>query len=145
MFLIEFTIWSILAIISAVVVAQVIGIIYYSTSIGFGKKWMKEIGISDEELQSLNFKKKQGKSMVFGPLVSLVLAYGLAVMLDNLLVFTAAEALKMSAFIWLVIVVPAVGLNYLYNPHLSKKLFLIDIFYHLISIIVMSLVITLII
>jgi hypothetical protein len=141
MFVIEFSLWTVFTLIVAVIAAQLVGMLWYSTTIGFGKKWMSEVGLTAERASSTGFKKKQGKAMVFGPLLTLVLAYGLAVMLDNLIVMSIASALKTAAFMWFVLIVPTVGLNYLYNPNLSQRLFVIDILHHLISMLVMSWVI----
>ena len=141
MFLIEFNFWSILAILVAVAAAQVFGGLYYSRSYGVGKKWMKEVDITDEMMASADFKKTQGRAMVFSPVITLLLAYGLTLMIENLLVFNAIGALYTTLTLWLFFVVPTLGLNYLYNPNLSKKLFAIDILYQLLSMILMSQVI----
>ena len=64
-------------------------------------------------------------------------------MLDNLIVLSISSAIQTTAFLWAVLVVPTVGLNYLYNPNLSKELFLIDAGHHLLSMMVMAAVIML--
>lgn len=142
MFTVEFTIWTLVTLVAAVAAAQLAGFLWYSLGVGFGKKWVAEVGLTEKKMNSPEFKKKQGKAMVFDPVLSLVLAYGLMVMLDNMIVFSLLEAVKVTGFMWLVLVVPTVGLNYLYNPNLNFNLFKIDIFHHLLSMLVMAIVIT---
>lgn len=119
-----------LAVAAAAGSAFLIGGVWYSPIL-FGKLWMQQTGLADEELRRRNM------GLVFGGsfLLSLIIALNLAAFLagpPNLLWVMAAGAL--AGIGW---VATAMGITYLFERR-STKLFAINAGYHALTFIVMG-------
>jgi hypothetical protein len=110
------------AAIAAGVAGWVVGAIWYAPPL-FGKVWQREVGLTDEKLQSGNM------AMIFGlsALLSIVAALVFAMFLGPRPALASAAAAGLAAGLcW---VAASFGINYLFARR-SLKLFLIDGGYH---------------
>jgi hypothetical protein len=111
----DFALWPVLAGAAAMFV---VGSIWYGVI--FGKAWQKAAGLSDEDVQSGNMLLIFGLTFLFEMLIAMVLWH--------LIARTGAAphvVMMMSIGIALGIMVPAIGINYLYQRK-SGTLFAID-------------------
>ena len=109
---------NLLAILIAAAAGFLIGGLWYGPL--FGKAWMQEQGVTQEELRGGNMLKIYGLTFAFSLLS--------AVMLGHLLAFTSGSArgtMMISVGIALGFIVPAIGTNYLFS-RANGKLFAID-------------------
>jgi hypothetical protein len=110
-----------------------IGGIWYSP-VAFGKAWMKENGLSEEELKQGNMAKIFGLAFVLG----LISAVNLAMFLGGEADFmTGAFYGFLAGFGW---VATFIGTHYLFERK-SFKLFLINAGYSIVALTVMGLII----
>lgn len=122
-----------LAVLVAGLSSMVVGYIWYSKPL-FGNTWMRLEGMTEE-------KAKQKMGMTYGGmmLLALVLAYVLAHFVDYADATTTSEALMTGFWAWLGFVVTTKGASYLFGQK-SMQLFFIDVGYHLVEILVMSVI-----
>jgi hypothetical protein len=109
---------NMLAILLAAVSGFLVGGIWYGPL--FSKIWQREIGLSDEEIQSSNMLKVFGLTFLFSLLS--------AVFLGHLLAFFDTDfqhTMMISVGVALGFIVPAIGTNYLFGRK-SGTLFAID-------------------
>ena len=108
-----------LAIILAAISGFMVGGLWYGPL--FGKAWMTEVGLSEEELSKANMVKIYGLTFLFSILS--------AVFLGHLLASTGVTkphvVMMISTGIAAGFIVPAIGTNYLFGRK-SGKLFAID-------------------
>ena len=108
-----------LAIILAAISGFMVGGLWYGPL--FGKAWMTEVGLSEEELSKANMVKIYGLTFLFSILS--------AVFLGHLLASTGVTKphviMMISTGIAAGFIVPAIGTNYLFGRK-SGKLFAID-------------------
>ena len=141
MFFITLSGANIIALLTAVVCSQILGMVWYSNAL-FGPLWRQLVGITPDMMVDPILKKKMRKNMLWGPVISLVTTYVLAVLVNDLLIHTLWSALGLGLFVWVGFSGAAVGMNYLYNPKLNLKLFMVDAGYHLSSLMVMSVILS---
>jgi hypothetical protein len=123
-----------LAVLVAAVANMVIGALWYSPVL-FAKPWMKLVGKSEEEIK----KQGTGSMYLLTFIGALILAYVLAHLLALTNVVTTGEALQVAIWTWLGFTVTTTFSGYLFEDR-PKKLFLINIAYYLVSVIVMALI-----
>lgn len=108
-----------IAILVAAAAGFIVGGIWYGPL--FGAAWMKERGLSEEEL------KKGNMALIYGTtfLLSIVSAIFLGHLLAHFGEMSARSTMMISTGIALGFIVPAIGTNYLFS-RASLKLFGID-------------------
>jgi hypothetical protein len=123
---------NLLAILIAAACGFLVGGVWYGPL--FGKTWQREIGLSDDALQSANMLKIYGTAFLFSVLS--------AVFLGHLLSHFDTDfyrTMMISVGIALGFIVPAIGTNYLFGRK-SGTLFAIDAGYWIIFYAAMGLV-----
>lgn len=96
----------------------VVGALWYGVI--FGKAWQKASGLSDDQVQSGNMVKIFGLTLLFEVLIATVLAHQFA------MTGASDRAIMMiSIGFALGVMVPAIGINYLYQRK-TAALFFID-------------------
>lgn len=100
----------------------------------FAKQWKRAVGKSDEEL-----KKGTKTGLIVSFILSLVMAYVLAAVMDAVQAGNSTEAIQTAFGVWLGFVITTSGQDYV-TALRSKKLFLINNLYQLVSLIVMALI-----
>lgn len=124
------------AVIVAGISAMVVGYIWYARPL-FGNIWMKMVGKTEDDL-------KKGVAKVYTGMLALalVLAFILAHFIDYAQADTLGEGLTTGLWLWLGFVVTTKGADYLF-AHKPFKLYIIDVGYHLVEILVMATILTL--
>lgn len=123
---------NLLAILVAASTGFLIGGLWYGPL--FGKVWMTEHGLTEEQLRTGNMIKIYGLTFAFSVLSAVFLGHLLAFFDTN-----ARSTLMISVGIALGYIIPAIGTNYLFSRK-SGKLFAIDAGYWLIFYAAMGLV-----
>ncbi len=115
-----------LAVIVATLAAFFLGFVWYSFL--FGKRWMKELGFTEEQL-----KQGGGMARIFGTtlLLTFVMGLGLAMVWhrEDISTLTWDVGLYHGLLIGLMFVATSTGINYLYQRK-SLALWAIDAGYH---------------
>ena len=109
---------NLLAIFIAAISGFMVGGIWYGPL--FGKAWQREIGLSDEEIQSANMLKIYGTTFLFSVLSAVFLGHLLAHFDTDV-----TRTMMISTGIAIGFITPAIGTNYLFGRK-SGKLFAID-------------------
>ena len=132
----------IVPIVLAVVIAQVVGFIWYGVL--FGKKWEVVVGVTEEQKKM----PRGGKTMmaIHGTnlLLSVVLYVALSIIIGSFDAINAVQAMWVAILVWLGVIVPMQGQMALYSnktKHLGWSMFLINISYQLILSIIAGLLI----
>lgn len=111
----DFALWPVLA---GTAAFFVVGAIWYGVL--FGKVWQREAGLSDEQVQSGSMPLIFGLTFLFEMLIAMVLWHLIA------RTGAAPHVVMMMAMGFAIgIMIPAIGINYLYQRK-SGKLFAID-------------------
>lgn len=125
-----------LAVIVAAVVAYAVGAVWHSP-VGFGKQWMRMMGLNEESKKSMPLTAPQAMSIGF--VVTLLVAYVLA----QFIVLTGADSLETAVqlgfWIWLGFLAPTLANGWLWEGK-QLKLFAFNAAYALVNIEVMALV-----
>lgn len=121
--------WAILV---AALSTFLIGGLWYSPAV-FGKAWMKENGLTEDELKKGNMAKIFGLAFLLGLIAAI-----------NLAMFMGPESNPMMGALWGFLagfgwVATFVGMHYLFE-HKSFKLFLINAGYSIVALTVMGLI-----
>lgn len=120
-----------LAVLAAAAMAFVVGGMWYSPMM-FGKVWMRETGVTDDDLRKRNLAWVFGGSFVLSLLIALNLAAFLSGGPPNLVWGMTAGAL--AGVGW---VATAMGITYLFELR-SMKLFLVNAGYHAVTFVLMG-------
>ena len=123
-----------LAVLICAIAAMMIGTVWYSVL--FGKLWVKEQGISEEELKK-GFNPAKTYSLTF--IAHIVIAYALARLLWYVDAQSIVEGLRLAFLAWLGFTATTMLINALYSKK-SMKLLLIDSGYHLTVMLVMGII-----
>jgi hypothetical protein len=115
---------NLLAILVAAAAGFLVGGIWYGPL--FGKAWMTEHGMTEEELKNANMLKIYGLTFAFSVLSAVFLGHLLA----HFGTMSARSTMMISVGVALGFIVPAIGTNYLFSRK-SGKLFAIDAGYWL--------------
>lgn len=123
----DFSNINFLAVAVAGVASFVLGALWYSPIL-FGKTWQKELGYSDEYLQSGNMGLTFGTSFV----LMLIMSFGMAIILPKIAgdTLSFSSGLTNGILIGLLFVGTSIGINYLYQCK-SFKLWAIDAVYQI--------------
>lgn len=123
-----------LSVIAATVVSIVIGFAWYSMAV-FGKPWIKLVGLTKADLEKN--KKDMGLKYALMVVASLVMAYVLAVLIELLYSITIIGGAKVGVLVWLGFVA-TLGLNSYIFENKPINLYLINVGYYLIALVVMG-------
>lgn len=93
-----------LAVLAAAVASIALGMVWYGPL--FGKVWMRLSGFTPKSMKQMRLTA--GQAMVLGTLVTLVMAYVVAVLLNLLSVVSFAGAAKLAVLLWLGLSLPLV-------------------------------------
>ncbi len=115
---------NLLAILVAAAAGFLVGGIWYGPL--FGKAWMAQHGLTEEELKNANMLKIYGLTFAFSVLSAVFLGHLLA----HFGTMSARSTMMISVGTALGFIVPAIGTNYLFSRK-SGKLFAIDAGYWL--------------
>lgn len=118
----DFSNVNFLAVLVATIAAFFLGFVWYSFL--FGKRWMKELGFSEEEL-----KKGANMGMIFGSTLALTFVMGLGLAMlwhtEDPTKLTWSVGLLHGLFIGVCFLATSTGINYLYQRK-SLALWAID-------------------
>jgi hypothetical protein len=124
---------------TAGVAAMIVGYAWYSPAL-FGKAWMAESGLTSEKMAE--GQKKPMGMIYFGSFIgTLVMAWVLSIVLNNLFVLSIQEALHYTLLLWFGLVA-TVKLNDSFFGDQSFKLFCINAGHTLVALIIMALIVT---
>ncbi|MEK9146565.1 MAG: DUF1761 domain-containing protein [Patescibacteria group bacterium] len=123
-----------LAVVVAAVASMAIGFAWYSMPV-FGKPWVKLLGLTQEALKKS--QKEMGPKYGIMVLASLLMAFVLAVLVKLAWSQTAIGGAKVGALAWLGFVA-TVGLNSFVFENKPFQLYLINVAYYLVSLVVMG-------
>ena len=132
------------AVLAAAIAAHIFGWLWYSPAL-FKKEWLHSLGKTLED--KLSSKGEQMRTIIYGFMVNLVMAYGIAVFLALVIPDTFALSLEIGMLICFAFVITTRFTELLYEshePHWSKKpqkLFLITVGYQLGNFLIMTAVI----
>ena|SRR3989344_3605732 len=133
-----------LPVIVAALIHMAIGFVWYSPRF-FGNTWAKLMGWPLEAKEDKGTGKEQKKGMFQTYTLSFLSALIMAYMLSSLIALTRMraifETMELAALIWLGFVATTTFTNSLFTGK-SKKLWLIDYGYVLVSLIIMSILFT---
>lgn len=119
-----------LAIVVAALSTFAVGFVWYSPAL-FGSAWMRETGLTEEDMKRRNPAKVFGLSL----LLALVMAFNLAAFIGTEATFGFAVAAAFAAgFGWVAL---AMGVTALFEGR-SIRLWLIDAGYHVVSFLTMG-------
>lgn len=126
------------AVLIAALSSMVVGFLWYSPLL-FAKPWMKLSGLDEK---SMNAAKKNMPMMYTASfLMSLVMAYVTAILINSLLVSTLQEGLMLAFLVWLGFVATTMVTGVLFQ-RVPWKLFFINSGYQLVSMLVVSAILT---
>lgn len=133
------------AVLVASVAAYIVGWLWYS-KILFQKPWMESLGKTDADWDE-KAKKEMPSTMLYGFLVTMVVAYGIAVFMAIVNPLTLLEAMQTALLICFSFIVTTKFSDLIYEskePHWSRRpqqLFFISAGYQIVSFLVMTAII----
>lgn len=125
-----------LAVVVAGTVAYAVGAWWHSPW-GFSKQWMKLMGFSKDDMHNMPLTPAQAMSIGF--VVTLLVAYVLAVFMWLTYAYTVSTALELGFWVWLGFLAPTLMNSWLWEGK-SWKLFAFNAAFALVNIEVMALV-----
>lgn len=128
------------AIVVASIVHIIIGLLWYSPA-AFGKAWMRLSGISKDDMEKMR-KKGMGKSYIVAFIGALVMALVLSNFIALVGASTFAAAANLAFWIWLGFLATTM-LGMVVWEGKPTTLYLINVAYQLIALVVMSSILTL--
>ena len=131
---------NLIAVFLGAVSNMVIGSVWYS-QIGFGKQWMKLVGISQKEIDAQKSQMPKTYGMAF--IGAFITAYILAVILDLVGVTTVGDGLKVAFLIWLGFVATTTLSTVLFENK-KTELYVLNNGYNLVSTLVMATILVII-
>lgn len=136
---------NILAVVVCVVVAQVLGFLWYGPI--FGKSYMAVIGGKKREEMSDKECKEMDKQMrpvyVLNIIVSIVTILVLSCVLRQYMVMDVVEGVKIALLMWLGFIMPLAAMNAMWSgkpKKLAWNLFLITAGYQLVTFVIFGIV-----
>ncbi|KND50415.1 MAG: hypothetical protein AB202_02050 [Parcubacteria bacterium C7867-007] len=133
------------AVLGAGILGVVLGMLWYGPI--FGKTWMKEMGVTPEEVAAFRSDKKKMNEMNRNYVIVAISSFVLAFVLNLILILTAAYTqtlsltigLTVSFWVWIGFIVP-VTLNGVLWEGKSIKYWIIVSGYYLVSLTLMSMI-----
>ena len=125
-----------LAVVAAAIAAFAVGAVWHSP-IGFGKQWMRMMGLSEKDVHAMPLSPMQ--AMVGGFIATLVTSYVLALLVSLTGAGTAQTALQLGFWVWLGFLAPTLANSWLWEGR-PLALFAFNAAYALVAIEVIALV-----
>ena len=125
---------NLLAVLIAAVAAFVLGAIWYSPAL-FGKSWRKHAGMTPKHLKAM--KKHAPAAYIFGFILTLVMAYVLAILFDFAGIVNMRQALVLPSWIWLGFIATTTFSHHMWEGKHSY-LWIINNAYWLLSLLIMG-------
>ena len=129
-----------LAVLIAAIANMAIGALWFSPML-FGKSWMQLSGMTSAKIKVAKKGMMQKYSVAF--IGSLLMAYVLAVIFELTSTITLATASKMAVLVWLGFIVP-VMLGVVLWEGKPVTLYLMNVLYYLVAVLVMATVLILV-
>ena len=129
-----------LAILVAAVASFALGWLWYSPAL-FAKIWMSEMGMTPEKMAAMP-KSGMAKQFSLSFLGGLIMAWVLAVLISRVGANSLIGGLKLGAFVWLGFIATVQMSDILFGGK-SKKLYLINTGYNLVSLLLMGVILAL--
>jgi hypothetical protein len=126
-----------LAILVSGIISMIVGALWYGPL--FGKIWMKEEGFTQEDLTK-DFNPAKTYSLAF--LGALTAIYVLARVMGYIGTLNVAEGLRTAFLCWLGFIAATKMTNYLFERK-TVKLFFINSLYHLVNLLIASVILSL--
>jgi hypothetical protein len=126
-----------LAVLGTAVVAMVLGALWYSPLL-FGKAWMRLSGMSEEALKAAK-EKGMGKTYTLNFVAVLVTSFVLAQFLGHLGVVSALDGANVAFWLWLGFFAPVMLGSVLWENK-SWSLYVLNVAYYLVSLVVMGVI-----
>lgn len=108
---------NLLAVVLGAVAFFVVGMVWYTVL--FGKAWQKASGLTQDQMQGANMPLIFGLSFLFEMLISLTLGHQIAMTAPS-----DAVIMMMAVGFALGIMIPAIGINYLYLRKTAAHFFI---------------------
>ena len=135
MLITSINLWGVLL---SAIAAMLIGAIWYSPLL-FGKKWMELVGMRPENMEVAKAKAKKSYTISF--VGALIMAYVLALVIDNFFIIHLHYALLAGFLMWLGFVVTTTISEYLFIPTPKPwMLYILNNSYHLVVLLMMSVI-----
>lgn len=125
-----------LAVLVCGIIAMPIGAIWYGPV--FGKAWMKEVGLTEEDVKNFNPLKTYGLTFLAHLMMALIVAYFLELTGAS----TVVDGLRIALTAWVGFIGASMFINGLFTGK-SAKLFTIDGGYHLLNMIIYGILLAL--
>ena len=123
-----------IAVLVAAVAYMVLGMLWYSPS-GFGKKWMRLVGLSKSDLKKQ--QKKGKKCMIWAFVAALVMAYVLAFFVKLVGATTIVTGAEVGFWAWLGFVATT-SMGIVLWEGKPKELYILNNAFYLISLVIMG-------
>ena len=130
---------SLLAVLVSAIVGMVIGALWYSPIL-FGKVWMNLSGFTDKKMQEMK-KKGMAVPYILNFIFILILSYVLALFINASQAVTIMQGAIVGFFVWIGFMATLM-LNSVLWEGKPVKLYILNIAYHLITVIIMSIILT---
>lgn len=127
-----------LAVLVAAIVSMILGALWYSPLL-FGKIWIQLMNLNEKKLQEMK-NKGMGKIYAIVFIKELVIAYILALFITKSII-TISGGIQIGILIWFGFIATTILASVLWENK-PVKLYFINIAYHLVSIILMSLILS---
>jgi hypothetical protein len=115
---------NVFGVIVAAIAIQAIAVFWYSPIL-FGSQWVKFT--SSDHILPEEFKKRVGIAFLITSLGSLLTSYFLALLIGNLIVVSAMQAVQVALFLWAGFVAPTLFAFHIFSINLrNQRVFLIQ-------------------
>lgn len=125
---------NLIAVATAAVVSMLIGFLWYSPML-FGKQWMKLMGLTEQDMEKS--KNDMGRVYLLSFFGSLTMAYVLANLLSFLGVTKVMLGMQVAFWAWLGFIATTMLSGVLFEGK-KVELYLLNIGYHLVSLLAMA-------
>jgi hypothetical protein len=129
----DISIWGVIV---GTVVAMIIGMLWYSPVL-FGKKFMTLMGLTPDQMAHPDWKGAATKAYSVGAIFYVIMSFALAYFIERLNATEFTEGAVVGFIAWLGFMVPISITTILYEKR-SKGLFYLNIFYHLVTVIIVG-------
>ncbi|MBX4215837.1 DUF1761 domain-containing protein [Candidatus Parcubacteria bacterium] len=128
---------NLFAVVGAAVVSFIVGMLWYGPV--FGKAWMGMMGYTPDNMRNMRLTPMQ--AMIGGGVTTLLFCYIVGLFVGNLAVVGLSGALSLAFSLWLVLALTAIAGGYLWENR-SPKLTAFNAVYHLVNLVVVTLILT---
>lgn len=127
---------SITGVIVGTVISIILGMIWYSQAL-FGKKFMGLMGLTPEQMANPDWKSAATKAYTIGAIFYLIMSFALAYFIERLNATEFIEGAIVGFIAWIGFMVPVMLSTVLYEKR-ARGLFYLNIFYHLVTVIIVG-------